>query len=129
MSEEAAFCGTKYAVACSNSTVALHLALKALGNGPGDEVIMPALTYIATANAVTYCGATPVFADSEWDTWNVDCADIEKKINKHTWQQNYHLRRGRDADHQSGGAVHQDEAAAFSGCGSAQALLAHYSGL
>lgn len=80
----AAFCGTKYAVACSNGTVTLHLALKALGIGPGDEVIMPTLTYIATANAVTYCGATPVFVDSEQDTWNVDCTDVEKKITKRT---------------------------------------------
>ena len=80
----AAFCGTKYAIACSNGTVTLHLALKALGIGPGDEVIMPTLTYIATANAVTYCGATPVFVDSERDTWNVDCADIEKKITERT---------------------------------------------
>lgn len=80
----AEFCGTKYAIACSNGTVTLHLALKALGIGPGDEVIMPTLTYIATANAVTYCGATPVFVDSEWDTWNLDCADVEKKITERT---------------------------------------------
>lgn len=80
----AAFCGTKYAIACSNGTVTLHLALKALGIGPGDEVIMPTLTYIATANAVAYCGATPVFVDSERDTWNVDCADVEKKITERT---------------------------------------------
>ena len=80
----AAFCGTKYAIACSNGTVTLHLALKALGIGPGDEVIMPTLTYIATANSVTYCGATPVFVDSERDTWNIDCADIERKITPRT---------------------------------------------
>ncbi len=80
----AAFCGTKYALACSNGTVTLHLALQALGIGPGDEVIMPTLTYIATANAVTYCGAKPVFADSDPDTWNVDPADIERKITGRT---------------------------------------------
>lgn len=80
----AAFCGTKYALACSNGTVTLHLALKALGIGPDDEVIMPTLTYIATANAVTYCGAKPVFADSDPNTWNVDPADIERKITSRT---------------------------------------------
>ena len=75
----AEFCGTKYALACCNGTVTLHLALLALGVGPGDEVIMPTLTYIATANAVTYCGATPVFVDSEPDTWNLDVnAFLEK---------------------------------------------------
>ena len=55
----AEFCGTKYALTCANGTVSLHLILAAMGIGPGDEVIMPALTYIATANAVRYCGATP----------------------------------------------------------------------
>lgn len=80
----AEFCGTKYAIACCNGTVTLHLALEALGIGPGDEVIMPTLTYIATANAVHYCGATPVFVDSEQSTWNIDPAKIEEKINEHT---------------------------------------------
>lgn len=78
------FCGTKYAIACSNGTVTLHLALKALGIGPGDEVIMPTLTYIATANAVNYCGATPIFVDSEPDTWNIDVKDVESKITERT---------------------------------------------
>jgi len=78
------FCGVKYALACCNGTMTLHLALKALGIGPGDEVVMPTLTYIATANSVAYCGATPVFADSEEDTWNIDCADLERKITKRT---------------------------------------------
>ena len=54
----AEFCGVRHAVACSNGTTALHLALLALGVGPGDEVIVPTLTFVATANAVTYCGAT-----------------------------------------------------------------------
>ncbi|MEG1584668.1 MAG: DegT/DnrJ/EryC1/StrS family aminotransferase [Anaerovorax sp.] len=80
----AEFCGVKYALACSNGTVTLHLALKALGISPGDEVIMPTLTYIATANAVDYCGATPVFVDSESDTWNIDVKDIEAKITTKT---------------------------------------------
>lgn len=80
----AAFCGTRYALACSNGTVTLHLALRALGVGPGDEVIMPALTYIATANAAAYCGAKPVFADSEEDTWSIDPAAIERAITPRT---------------------------------------------
>lgn len=80
----AEFCGVKYAIACCNGTVTLHLALRALGVGPGDEVIMPTLTYIATANAVAYCGATPVFVDSEPGTWNIDPAKIEEKITEHT---------------------------------------------
>nr|WP_315023642.1 DegT/DnrJ/EryC1/StrS family aminotransferase [uncultured Aminipila sp.] len=80
----AKFCGTKYALACSNGTVTLHLILSALGIGPGDEVIMPTLTYIATANAVAYCGATPVFVDSEEDTWNINPKKIEEKITPNT---------------------------------------------
>lgn len=80
----AEFCGTKYAIACSNGTVSLHLILAALGIGPGDEVIMPTLTYIATANAVRYCGATPVFVDSVEDTFNIDPKKIEEKITSHT---------------------------------------------
>ena len=80
----AEFCGTKYALACSNGTVTLHLALKALGIGPEDEVIMPTLTYIATANAVMYCGAKPVFVDSEPGTWNIDPDAIAEKITGRT---------------------------------------------
>lgn len=80
----AEFCGTKYAIACSNGTVTLHLILVAMGIGPGDEVIMPTLTYIATANAVRYCGATPVFVDSVENTFNMDPQKIEEKITKHT---------------------------------------------
>ena len=80
----AEFCGVKYALACSNGTVTLHLAMLALGIKPGDEVIMPTLTYIATANAVKYCGAKPVFVDSDPGTWNIDPKKIEEKINEHT---------------------------------------------
>ena len=68
----AEFCNTKYAIATSNGTTALHLALLALDIGVGDEVIVPTLSFIATANAVTYTGAKPVFVDSEWETWNID---------------------------------------------------------
>ena len=61
--EFARFCGVKHAIATNNGTTALHLALTALGVKSGDEVIVPAVTYIATANAVTYCGAKPVLVD------------------------------------------------------------------
>ena len=62
--EFAKYCGVKYGVATANGTVALHLALKALGIEKGDEVIVPTLTFVATANAVTYCNAKPIFVDS-----------------------------------------------------------------
>ncbi|MCI0463892.1 MAG: DegT/DnrJ/EryC1/StrS aminotransferase family protein, partial [Gemmataceae bacterium] len=78
------FCGTEHAVTCSNGTTALHLALLALGVEPGDEVIVPTLTYVATANAVVYCGAKPVFVDGEPDTWNMDPAQIEALITPRT---------------------------------------------
>lgn len=80
----AEYIGVKHAVSCCNGTVTLHIALKALGIGPGDEVIMPALTYIATANAVDYCGAIPVFVDSDSLTWNIDPEAIEKAITPRT---------------------------------------------
>ena len=80
----AAFCGVKHAIACNNGTTALHLALVALGVGPGDEVIIPTVTYIATANCVTYCHATPVLVDVEPGTMNIDPAAIEAKITPKT---------------------------------------------
>jgi perosamine synthetase len=82
--EFAEFCGVKHAVACCNGTVALHLALMALGVQPGDEVIVPTLTFVATPNAVTYCGAKPVFVDSESETWNLDPKQVEAKITPRT---------------------------------------------
>ena len=80
----AEFCGVKHAVACCNGTAALHVSLLALGVGPGDEVIVPTLTFVATANAVTYCGARPVFVDSESETWNLDPAHVAAKITPRT---------------------------------------------
>jgi dTDP-4-amino-4,6-dideoxygalactose transaminase len=73
------------AVALSSATAALHLSMLALGIGPGDEVILPSLTFVACANAVRYVGATPVFADinSELD-WNVSALDVSKKITSKT---------------------------------------------
>jgi perosamine synthetase len=80
----AEFCGVKHALSCSNGTVALHLALLALGIGTGDEVIVPTLTYVATANAVVYCGAKPIFVDSEPETWNLNPALLEDCITPRT---------------------------------------------
>lgn len=80
----AKYIGSNEAISCCNGTVTLHLALLALGIGEGDEVIVPTFTYIATANAVRYCGATPVFADCLRDTWNIDPADVERKITPRT---------------------------------------------
>lgn len=80
----AKFCGVKCALSCCNGTASLHLALLALGVGPGDEVIVPTLTFVATANAVSYCGATPVFVDSEIETWNMDTSLLEDLITPRT---------------------------------------------
>ena len=80
----ARYCGTKYAIATNNGTTALHLAMVAMGLKPGDEVIIPTITYIATANAVSYCGATPVFVDVCPNTLNINPDEIEKKITSNT---------------------------------------------
>lgn len=80
----AKFCNTKYGITTSNGTTALHLALVAADIGPGDEVIIPSMTFVATANAVSYTGATPVFIDSEMETWNLDPEKIKEKINSRT---------------------------------------------
>ena len=76
----AGYCGVKYAVGTGNGLDALMLALKALGIGEGDEVIVPSNTYIATALAVTYVGANPVFVEPVIDTFNIDPSLIEEKI-------------------------------------------------
>jgi perosamine synthetase len=78
------FCGTKFAITTSSGTAALHLSLVALGIGPGDEVIVPSLTFISTANAVVFTGATPVFLDSEFETWNMDTTTIEAAVSNKT---------------------------------------------
>jgi perosamine synthetase len=78
------FCGVEHAVATNNGTTALHLALVSLGLKPGDEVIVPTLTYIASANAVRYCGAIPVFVDNHVPTFNMDPDAIKAKITGRT---------------------------------------------
>lgn len=72
------------ALACSSGSTALHLALLALGVRPGDEVIIPSLTYIATANAVAYCGAKPVLVDVDPDTWCIDPVAVRKALSPKT---------------------------------------------
>ncbi len=78
------FCGTRFGVATSNGTTALHLALLTLGIGPGDEVIVPALSFIATANVVVYTGAKPVFADVDEKTWTLDPSQLRSLITNRT---------------------------------------------
>ncbi|MEW5984345.1 MAG: aminotransferase class I/II-fold pyridoxal phosphate-dependent enzyme [Acidobacteriota bacterium] len=80
----AAFHGVEHALAVANGTVALHLALVSLGIGPGDEVIVPDLTFAATASAVVHCGATPVFVDVEPDTWTIGARAIERALTDRT---------------------------------------------
>jgi len=82
--EFAAYVEAPYACAVSSCTTALHLALLAVGVGPGDEVITVSHSFIATANVIRYCGAKPVFVDIEPDTFNLDPTHIESAITKHT---------------------------------------------
>jgi perosamine synthetase len=97
----ASYCGVKYGVATASGTSALHLALACLDVGPGDEVIVPTLSFIGTANPVTYCGATPVFVDSVPDTWNLDPAAVKRAITRRT--------RAIIVVHLYGHAAHMDE--------------------
>src|SRR3954470_13004115 len=77
-------CGTESSIAVCNGTVALHLALLGLGLEAGDEVIVPSLTFIATANAVRYVGAEPVFVDVDPETWCLDPAQISSAVSPRT---------------------------------------------
>lgn len=101
----ARYCGVDHAIACVNGTAALHVALLGLGVAPGDEVICPTLTYVATANAVTYCGAKPVFVDSESATGNLDPARLEQLVTERT--------RGIIAVHLYGHPADMDTIVAF----------------
>ena len=80
----AAFCGVEHCVTLANGTVAIHLALKVLGIGPGDEVIVPDLTFVATANAVVTAGATPVICDVRASDWCMDAASVERLVTPRT---------------------------------------------
>jgi len=83
-SDLAAFTGAKHAVAVANGTAALHIALKLAGVKSEDEVLLPSLTFVATANAVSYCGATPHFVDSEERTLGVDSSKLREYLASHT---------------------------------------------
>lgn len=74
----------KHALATTSCTTGLHLILAALGIGPGDEVIVPAFTWVATPNVVLYCGATPIFADVDRGTYNIDPADVARRVTART---------------------------------------------
>ena len=78
------FIGIKFASGVSNGTIAIHLALLALGIGEGDEVIVPSFTYIASVNAISYTGATAVFVDSERESWQMNPEDVKRKITDKT---------------------------------------------
>lgn len=80
----ASYCGSRFGIATSNGTTALHLALVTVGIGPGDEVIVPALSFIATANVVVYTGARPVFADVDEKTWTMDPEELPALIGPRT---------------------------------------------
>lgn len=83
-SEFAEYCGVPYAIATSSGTAALHLALLAHEIGPGDEVITSPFSFVASANAIRYTGATPVFADIDRETFNLDPHDVERRITART---------------------------------------------
>lgn len=78
------YVGAKFAIATSSCTGALHLSLLALGIGPGDEVIVPNITWVATASAVTYVGATPVFADVDSETWTIELNSLKRLVGSKT---------------------------------------------
>ena len=80
----ATYVGAKHGVATTSCTTGLHLALATIGVGPGDEVIVPSFTFIASANAILYTGATVVFCEIDPRTFNADPADIERRITKKT---------------------------------------------
>ncbi|MFN3197257.1 MAG: DegT/DnrJ/EryC1/StrS family aminotransferase [Bradymonadia bacterium] len=80
----AQYTGAAFAVACTSATTGLHMALAALDIGPGDEIIVPAFTWVSTANAVRFCGATPVFCDIDLDTFNLDLDTLPRHLGPKT---------------------------------------------
>jgi perosamine synthetase len=97
--EIAAYCGTRYAVATANGTSALHIALLLAGVKPGDEVLTQALTFIATVNAITYCGAHPVFVDIDTDTLGLSPEKVHEFLESNSVLKadghHYNLKSGR----------------------------------
>src|SRR6476620_11350277 len=83
-SQFGAYVGSPNAIAVSNGTVALHLAFHCLGIGPGDEVLVPTFTYIATVNTIAQTGATPVFVECRASDWLIDVEDARRKITPRT---------------------------------------------
>src|SRR5438046_2119138 len=83
-SEFAAYCGAKHCVGAGNGLDALHMILRSVDIGPGDEVIVPGNTYIATWLAVSYAGATPIPVEPDERTYNIDPGRIEAAVTKHT---------------------------------------------
>jgi perosamine synthetase len=96
----AARTGSAHAVATQNGTAALHVALLACGVGPGDEVLLPSLTFIATANAVRYCGAEPVFMDCEPVAWGIDPVKVREFLDRRA-----QIRAGVCVDRESGRTI------------------------
>src|SRR5262245_30590754 len=82
--EFAKLCGVPHALAATSCTTALHLILAALDIGPGDEVIVPSFTWVATANVVLYCNATPVLVDVDPHTYNIDPAAVARALSPRT---------------------------------------------
>jgi len=80
----ARYCGVKHAVAVSSGTAALHLLVRAMGVGPGDEILVPSFTFAASVNCILYEGAVPVFVDIEPETYNLDPVDLERRITPRT---------------------------------------------
>ena len=118
--EVAEYCGARHGVACASGTDALLLALHAIGVGPGDEVILPPFTFFATAGSVCRLGATPVFADIDPETFNLDPLRIESRITTHTKaiiavhlygqsadMDDLRIARGTLADHRGRGPGHR----------------------
>lgn len=107
----AAFTGVKYAVAAMNGTAALHLSLQIAGVGYGDHVIVPNITFVASCNAVRYCGADPIFIDVCPDTWQMDLELLEEFLCKHTYSKSEYNQDGEEVFYTSNLFTHRKIAA------------------
>ncbi len=123
--EFAGYCGAAMAVGCSNGTSALHLALAAAGIGPGDEVIAPAMTFIATTEAVTHCGATLVLADIDARTLNLDAGFAESVATPRTRAVVFvHLHGNSDGIHEARALAERQGLVLIEDCAQAHGALA-----